>query len=287
MKKFYLFFIAVTAILTTTKAQNCPGPNPAFATPYITTSGCFVIVQNTIPNASLRVLNAQGQDITVASATSTAAGSGSVTYNCNSSPAQVFAFVIVGGVTQTCFAIVAPAVVLPVKLTGYNAQLQSNKKVRLNWSTSFESNSYAYVIEKSTDGRNFTTIGNVPASENSTSTVRYNYDDRDVLEGAAWYRLVMVDIDGSRSVSKTVYVNNKRSNGGSFGIFPNPFKADLQITGFSASDVNKRSIKVYNIAGKEIGYTITGANAITIDANAPRGIYVLRVMDKTFRLIKE
>jgi hypothetical protein len=287
MKKFYLFFIAVAAILTTTKAQNCPGPNPAFATPYITTSGCFVIVQNTIPNASIRVLNAQGQDITVGSATTSAAGSGSVTYNCNSSPAQVFAFVFVNGQAQTCLAIVAPAIVLPVKLTGYSAQLQSNRKVRLNWSTAFEANSYAYIIEKSTDGKNFTTIGNVAASENSTSTIRYAFDDRDQLDGAAWYRLVMVDIDGTRSVSKTVYVNNKRINNGSFGIFPNPFKSDLQITGVSASDVNKRSIKLYNVAGKEIGYTISGANAITIDPRAPRGVYILRVMDKSFKLFKE
>jgi hypothetical protein len=287
MKKFYLFFIAVAAICTTTKAQNCPGPNPAFATPYITTSACFVIVQNMIPNASLRVLNAQGQDITVGTATTSAGGTGSVTYNCNSSPAQVFTFVVVNNVVQTCFAVVAPAVVLPVKLTGYNAQLQPNKKVRLNWSTSFEANSYAYIIEKSTDGRTFSTIGNVAASENSTSTVRYAYDDNIALDGAAWYRLVMVDIDGSRSVSRTVYVNNRRNANGSFGVFPNPFKSDLQITGVSASDVNRRSIKLYNIAGKEMNYTISGSNAISIDANAPRGVYILRVNDRTFKLIKE
>jgi hypothetical protein len=286
MKKLYLFFIAVAALFTT-KAQNCPGPLPPFATPYITSNGCFVIVQNMQANASLRVLNAQGQDITVGAATTQANGTGSVTYNCNSSPAQVFTFVIVGPETQTCFATVAPAVTLPVKLTGYNAQLQPNKKVKLNWSTSFEANSYAYIIEKSTDGRNFTVIGNVAASENSTSTVRYAFDDKDVLEGAAWFRLVMVDIDGSRSVSRTVYVNNRRSGGGKFSVFPNPFRSDLQITGVAASDVNKRNIKLYTVTGKEIAYTISGSNAITIDANAPRGVYILRVENKTFKLIKE
>lgn len=286
MKKLYLFFIAVAAIFTT-KAQNCPGPNPPFATPYITSGGCFIIVQNMQHNAELRVLNSQGTDITVGSAFTSSTGSGAVTYNCNSSPSQVFTFVIVGSQTQTCFATIAPAVVLPVKLTGYNAQLQPNEKVKLNWTTAFEANSYAYIIEKSTDGRTFNTIGNVPASENSTSTVRYAFDDRDVLDGAAWYRLVMVDIDGSRSVSRTVYVNNRRNANGKFSVFPNPFKSDLQITGVSATDVNRRSIKLYNVAGKEIGYTISGSNAITIDANAPRGVYILRVEDRTFKLIKE
>jgi len=287
MKKIYLFFIAVAAIFSTTNAQNCPGPNPAFATPYITSGGCFVIVQNMMPNATLRVLNAQGQDITVGTATTSATGSGAVTYNCNSSPSQVFSFVIVNGNTLTCFANIAPAIVLPVKLTGYSAQLQSNKRVKLNWSTSFESNSYAYIIEKSNDGRNFTRIGDVRASENSTSTIRYSFDDVETLEGAAFYRLVMVDIDGTRSVSKTVYINNKRTGGKSFSVFPNPFKSDMQIVGISAADVNRRSIRLYNAAGKEIGFTVTGANAITIDASAPRGIYILRVMDKTFKLVKE
>src|ERR1700754_4190195 len=104
MKKFYLFFIAVAAFLTT-NAQNCPGPLPPFATPYITSNGCFVIVQSMQANATLRVLNAQGIDITVGSATTSATGSGSVTYNCNSSPAQVFTFITVpNNPTQTCFA---------------------------------------------------------------------------------------------------------------------------------------------------------------------------------------
>lgn len=285
MKKFYLFFIAVAAVLTT--SAQCPGHLPPFATPYITSGGCFIIVQNMQANAPLRVVNSQGVDITIGSATTTSTGQGSVSYNCGSSPAQVFTFITTGPTTQTCFATVAPAVVLPVKLTGYNAQLQPNKKVKLNWSTSFEANSYAYVIEKSTDGRNFSVIGNVPASENSTSTVRYAFDDKDVLDGAAWFRLVMVDIDGSRSVSRVAYVNNRRDSKGTFSVFPNPFKSDLQITGVAASDVNKRSIKLYTVAGKEIPYTISGSNAITIDANAPRGVYILRVQEKTFKLIKE
>jgi hypothetical protein len=287
MKKLYLLGLAVTAFLTTTNAQNCPGPNPAFATPYITTGGCFVIVQNMMPNATLRVLNAQGQDITVGSASTGANGSGAVTYNCNSSPSQVFSFAIVGGITQTCFANIAPAITLPVKLTSYSAQLQSNKKVRLNWATSFEANSYSYIIERSNDGRSWTTLGNVAASENSTSTVRYTFDDEQELQGAAYYRLIMVDIDGSKSLSKVVYINNKRLANGKIGIFPNPFRSELQITGISATDVNRKSIRLYSVAGKEIGFTISGANAITIDANAPRGVYVLRVNDRVFKVVKE
>ena len=61
----------------------------------------------------------------------------------------------------------------------------------------------------------------------------------------------------------------------------------MQIVGISAADVNRRSIRLYNAAGKEIGFSVTGSNAITIDASAPSGIYILRVMDKTFKLVKE
>lgn len=281
MKKFYLVTMVGVTLYTTSNAQ-CPGPNPAFATPVIS-SNCRVLVQNMNPNSPLIVLNAIGENITLGTPTTNATGSGSAFYNCNSSPSLVGSL----GPNGTCLANIAPAIILPIKLEDYSVVLQSNNVAKLQWRSSFESNSYKYVVLKSTDGRNFTTIGNVEAAVNSSKAISYSFEDKQVLDGAAFYRLQMVDLDGSFTYSKVVYVNNKRGTSRVLSVFPNPFRSEVQLVGAVSGDVNRGSIRVFNAMGKEISYTISGANAITIDANAAPGMYILKIREQAYKLIKQ
>jgi hypothetical protein len=282
MKKFYLLLMAVTALYSASMAQTC---HQGFANPVISTSTgtCRVLMFAGLPNASILVYNAVGVNITIGSATTDANGLGSVFYDCNSSPASVATLTA----TQTCFATVTAPTILPIKLQNYNALLQNNNNVKLQWNSSFESNSYKYVVQKSTDGKNYISIGDVEASGNSTNSIAYSFQDKQSLNGAAYYRLQMIDIDGSISYSKIVYISNKKGTGSTLSVFPNPFRSDIQLVGVTTGDINKKTIRVYAASGKEMNYSVTGANAITIDPSAPRGVYILRVKEQTYKLIKE
>jgi hypothetical protein len=287
MKKLYLLLTAVTALITTTTMAQCPNPN-GFAYPFKYSGECYVFVTNTLPNADINVFNGTTR-INTTEAQTDANGQGSVFFNC----AQTITRVIMTTNTSTTCEIsgnnIAVLTVLPIKLSDFKAQVKGNSTAAIQWTSEFEVGSEKYVVERSLDGVTYTAIGEVAAAKNSMEKRRYNFDDAELGDRAAYYRLQMVDLDGKKDLSRTIYVNNKRSTTapGTFNVFPNPFKSDVQLVGVNASDVNRKSIRVYNVAGKEIGYTVTGANAITIDASAPRGVYILRVQEKTFKLVKE
>ncbi len=109
------------------------------------------------------------------------------------------------GVTSRDTLSVNVSTILPVKLssfTGYRA----GDKVNLKWVTESEINTSHYVIERSSDGRVFSTIGEV-ASLNSASQTVYNFVDQSPLAGRNYYRLKMVDNDDKSAYSNIVLVN--------------------------------------------------------------------------------
>jgi hypothetical protein len=100
--------------------------------------------------------------------------------------------------------------VLPVKLTSFSGH-EINGKNLLQWTTANESNSNYFTIERSTDGQRFTAIGQVNAAGFSTTEIKYNFTDASPVDGINYYRLVMVDRDGSMEYSKIISINNKNS----------------------------------------------------------------------------
>jgi hypothetical protein len=182
--------------------------------------------------------------------------------------------------------LVTAAASLPIKLKYFTAKLSNNKDVILNWASELEINSDKFVVEKSLDGRNFKPLADVKSGGMSATTRTYAYTDGS-FSSIAYYRLKMVDIDGRTEFSKVVYVNLRGGSGAVTQIFPNPFKSDIQIIGISSTDLNSKNIRVFSATGQQISFKITGANAISLDENAPRGLYILAIKDQRFKLVKE
>src|SRR5664279_3335344 len=63
---------------------------------------------------------------------------------------------------------------LPVKLNSFSGY-ETNKQVELNWETTSEINSDAFIIERSNDGNAFTAIGEIKAADNNDVVVKYTY----------------------------------------------------------------------------------------------------------------
>jgi hypothetical protein len=312
MKKFYLFSMALLAILSTTKAQFaistgvCPNGNPikVWNIEYVTSGGtryCVLVIDNTWPDAEVivRGTNSSGVDVIIPSTATPPAGGWKTDldsslvfqYDCNAYSAQrieVTKFQI-GTCVSSNFAAPAP---LPIKLTGFVGRLETESSVRLDFTSALELNSYQYIVERSADGKTFTNVGSVKAAGNSGSEIKYNFIDQLPGAGAYFYRLKMIDIDGSSEYSKVVYVNSKKGAGIVTKLFPNPFNSEVQLIGATSSDLNTQgAIKVFNMSGQQIGFRIVGANAIAIDPNAPKGLYLLKFKtessNQTFKLIKQ
>jgi hypothetical protein len=89
---------------------------------------------------------------------------------------------------------------LPVELISFSA-VGNNGKAVLNWATAMESGFNYFGVEKSTNGVDFVGVGVVSAT-GSRSTYRYDTSYR----GGTYFRLKLVDNDGSFKFSPVAYV---------------------------------------------------------------------------------
>ncbi len=91
-------------------------------------------------------------------------------------------------------------VVLPVELTAFAAQARL-RDVRLSWTTASECNSSHFEVQRSTDLWTWSVIGSVEAAGNCIGTRHYAHVDPAPVPGESFYRLRVVDNDGSAATS--------------------------------------------------------------------------------------
>jgi len=117
---------------------------------------------------------------------------------------------------------------LPVELTKFQA-IQQNEVVNLTWETASELNTEEFIIEHSNNGYSFDEIGSVFSSGNSSETKFYSEEHRTPNEGINYYRLKIVDLDGSFEYSHIEVVKFDKDT--ELNIFPNPVTKFLHIHG--------------------------------------------------------
>ena len=145
------------------------------------------------------------------------------------------------------FAIgIADPTVMPVTLVSFKADKVSTG-VKLTWLTASEKNSAYFEIEKSTDGQLFTTLGRVNAAGNSSESKYYSLTDFIPANGANYYRLKQVDLDGKTDLSDPVSINFDLEKN-EISIYPNPASSQINFTGVQKGAV----VSLFDIQGKEI-----------------------------------
>lgn len=132
---------------------------------------------------------------------------------------------------------------LPVTLVTFEAQ-RAEKEVQLTWKTSSETNSDFFEIQRSRDARNWHPLGRVQSAGESRVQTAYGYQDVAPADGDNYYRLKMVDSDGTFAFSQIRMV---AWNGLALAVFPNPAADRLEMNVKDWSEVAK--VKVWNAGG--------------------------------------
>jgi len=172
-------------------------------------------------------------------------------------------------------------IILPVSLVNFSASLTSDKKVKLNWQTASEQNVSEFKIERSADGRNYSSIGSVTAAGNSASKKDYSFTDADP-KPVNIYRIKTVDVDGKIQYSKTIMIRFNGS-GAALTAFPNPVKDVLQL---QTSMKGNLEVQVYNATGHLVNQSMyknaASAFSFSLDLNRLNtGLYVVMVSNGT------
>ncbi|MCE7060779.1 T9SS type A sorting domain-containing protein [Dyadobacter sp. CY343] len=172
----------------------------------------------------------------------------------------------VGEITANCGT-------LPVTLVSFKANMEGATS-HLTWSTSSETNSSYFEIQRSQNGKNWSVIGKELAQGESKASFIYNFSDKAPQPGNNYYRLKMVDLDGTFAYSaiQEVYIKNITET-----IFPNPVEDKLYFQNLDEQLVEE--VSIYNAAGKEVitsPYSNTGVAVNHLSA----GIYIINVTRK-------
>lgn len=168
--------------------------------------------------------------------------------------------------------------ILPVQLSMFDARLQANR-VHLKWETTQEINSDYFNIERSTDNRTFTVIGNVKAQGNSYSTVNYEFIDPAPFKGINFYRLKEADIDNKTNYSAIRRIDFRNPGIQIQQLYPNPVSDNvtLRLQNEKATSLTIVVVNSYGqVVTREYKHLLAGAQKIEVElANLASGIYEL------------
>jgi hypothetical protein len=117
---------------------------------------------------------------------------------------------------------------LPLRLLQFSG-IQSGKGNLLQWTTAAEEGTAFFDIQRSADGINFTTVGQVAASGTTTGNKNYRYTDNAGNTGQTvfYYRLKMVDHNGRFTYSTIVKLEHAYPEL-LVKVLQNPFRGQLQ-----------------------------------------------------------
>lgn len=176
-------------------------------------------------------------------------------------------------------------VALPVSLVKFEGRF-TNSESNLNWITTPESTEDRFIVERSTDGRQFNGIGTVPASAaipGVDGNRQYSFRDPSPVATSAFYRLKIIDRNGPEKYSGIITINPKASVIAK--IYPTLIDQNKQLfiqTDRSTADMEVviRSISGQQVFIKKLGAMARGQIATLQLQDAPlsRGSYMVQVL---------
>lgn len=173
---------------------------------------------------------------------------------------------------------------LPVRLEEFGVRKEQQTAI-LKWISSEETNTDRFDVQRSGNGKVWTTIATVPAKGNSQTQTIYEATDTDPLPGENLYRLHMIDNDGTSAYSG---IRNLTFEFQNVHIFPNPANDVLHIKSTDWSKI--RSVTIRNDKGEQMYRSITLNNGFIDLKHFYPGFYIVEIAkysgtSDTFRIV--
>ena len=159
--------------------------------------------------------------------------------------------------------------------------------VHCKWTVLNETATRSYVLEYSTDARNFVPLGNLPVQPGNSNLKTYSLLHTHPVTGKNYYRVRVIATDGTERFSAIREVDFNHSL---MEAYPNPFTNQLTIYVSSGGSATA-SVRIYDYSGQLVQQkTFTGSLTLDVSQLAS-GNYVVIVEDgtrtQTFKLQKQ
>ena len=184
-----------------------------------------------------------------------------------------------GPAQSTMFGAVLPgSTPLPVDLSAFTAKAEGTATVQLAWTTASELRNDYFNVERSSDGRAFTTVGIVAGAGTSSNVHTYGFRDTTLPSGAdvLYYRLRQVDTNGQAIYSPVRLV---LLSGADFTpklqVYPNPAHGAVSVR--ILGPLPTAPLQVFDALGRLVRtqpVANSGVDTLSLQ-DLPAGLYIL------------
>ncbi|MCO6496630.1 MAG: T9SS type A sorting domain-containing protein [Chitinophagaceae bacterium] len=145
----------------------------------------------------------------------------------------------------------------------------------VEWSFIGDNDYTGFFIERSKDGKEFTSIGYVDAASGIAG--KYRFEDTKPYEGKNYYRIKALKNSGRSIYSKVKNISLK--TGVEFALYPNPVADMFRIT--TTYDMDNVQLVVTDMSGRRVMQkNLSGSGNHNIPVQLPAGIYSAAVVEK-------
>ena len=185
-------------------------------------------------------------------------------------------------ITNIAGTFIKPFTVVPVKLVSFSAVPQTDNTTALFWNTTNEINTKQFVIEQSSDGVQFNAVGNVLAKGRASNN--YSTNVIDINNSLVYYRLKIVDTDGSFAYSPILKIDRRKNSSG-ISVLTNPVK-DFIIINTNDRSLSNTQCTIINTQGAVVkNFTIKQGSQTVEIKDLPSGIYYLRTVNGSSKIL--
>jgi hypothetical protein len=154
----------------------------------------------------------------------------------------------VGASNYSCSVQYVQSVILPVIWDDFTVAVSAGVPV-VNWSVHFDAGT-TFLVQRSFNGRDFSTVANIPANVSQTS---YRFDDNTIgsdVSGTMYYRICATEPDGQLKYSeiRTITLNSTVSRATLRGL-PNPFAGNFTLE-YQSAQKGTVTIRVFDSNGQ-------------------------------------
>jgi hypothetical protein len=169
---------------------------------------------------------------------------------------------------------------LPVELVSFSGQAKDCGAI-INFTTGSENSINKFNLQRSIDGRFYTTIATIePKGSNSS----YSYVDENAKEGLNLYRLSIIEPSGDYILSSVIQLNvTCKQNNPKLNLYPNPADEYIVISGMTSNS----SIRIINMMGRVVSAISSNAPSERIDiSQLASATYVAQIILPSNEIIK-
>jgi hypothetical protein len=168
---------------------------------------------------------------------------------------------------------------LPIFLLYFKGE-QIDHSIQLSWATASEMNFDYFDLEKSSNGKDFTSIVHVKGNGTTSKIHNYSFEDNLPIIGKNYYRLTSVDFDNYKETFKVITLDYSGEK--EFQVTPNPSDGQTITLNFNF-DSEKGEVVIYNNIGSIIdSYQVNETGQVSFTNTLKEGIYFAKYSSPSF-----